>query len=171
MKKSSIIIWIIVIIIVIVGIVYFAGGQNSSYVSTPTPAASTAVNPTSAIATTSTVSMQPIATSTLTTTETANFGTILMSTTSMTLYTYSQDTVGKSNCAGNCIGNWPPYTVAAGTVLTKGTGVTGTIATITRTDGTLQVTYNGKPLYFFIKDLKPGNVNGNNVNNFSAAKP
>ena len=51
-------------------------------------------------------------------------------------------------------------TVAAGATPKGGDGVTGTLGTITRDDGTLQVTYNGLPLYFFKNDKQPGDLNG-----------
>ena len=64
-------------------------------------------------------------------------------------------------CTGACITKWPALTVPAGTTATAGPGVTGTIGTITRPDdGTLQVTYNGLPLYFFAGDKAPGDPNG-----------
>ena len=91
-------------------------------------------------------------------------GTILVDGKSgMTLYTFTKDVKdsGTSACTGGCISTWPALTVAAGATPTAGTGVTGTLATITRPDdGTLQVTYNGLPLYFFKNDKAPGDLNG-----------
>jgi predicted lipoprotein with Yx(FWY)xxD motif len=91
-------------------------------------------------------------------------GTILVDgKTGMTLYTFTKDVKdsGKSNCTGGCLETWPALTVAAGGTPTGGTGVTGTLATITREDnGALQVTYNGLPLYFFKNDKAPGDLNG-----------
>ena len=91
----------------------------------------------------------------------------------MTLYQFSSDVAdnGKSACTGGCITKWPALTVAAGTTPTAGTGVTGKLATITRADdGTLQVTYNGLPLYFYSGDKAPGDTNGN-YPNWTPAKP
>jgi predicted lipoprotein with Yx(FWY)xxD motif len=82
----------------------------------------------------------------------------------MTVYTFSRDMAGSgtSQCNGGCAATWPPLTVAAGAVPTGGSGVAGRIATITRSGGGgLQVTYNGKPLYFFANDKAPGDTNGN----------
>jgi predicted lipoprotein with Yx(FWY)xxD motif len=90
-------------------------------------------------------------------------GTILVDgKTGKTLYMFTQDVKGsgKSNCTGGCLTTWPALTVAAGATPTGGSGVTGTLATITRDDGTLQVTYNGQPLYFFKNDQAPGDLNG-----------
>lgn len=83
---------------------------------------------------------------------------------SMTLYQFAQDTPnsGTSACTGSCLGTWPPLTVPAGTTPTLGSGLTGQVGTITRTDGHgTQVTYNGLPVHFFSGDSKPGDANGN----------
>ena len=91
-------------------------------------------------------------------------GTLMVaSSNQMTVYTFDKDVAGSgvSNCTGGCLVNWPALTVAAGDTPTGAAGVTGTLGTITRTDnGALQVTYNGKPLYFFGKDAAPGDTNG-----------
>jgi len=81
----------------------------------------------------------------------------------MTLYTYSKDTPGKSNCTGTCATNWPPYTVASAADINVSAATTGTVGTVARADGSLQVTYNGAPLYFYIKDTKPGDTTGSGV--------
>jgi predicted lipoprotein with Yx(FWY)xxD motif len=96
--------------------------------------------------------------------------TILVNATGFTLYTYANDTAGTSNCTGSCATVWPPLTPGSGAP-TGGTGVTGTLATITRSDGTKQVTYNGKPLYTFQSDSSAGKASGDGVNSFSAATP
>ena len=90
-------------------------------------------------------------------------GTALVAgSTGMTVYTFTQDVKGngKSACTGGCASTWPPLTVPNGTKPTAGTGATGTLATITRADGALQVTYNGLPLYLFKNDHAPGDANG-----------
>jgi predicted lipoprotein with Yx(FWY)xxD motif len=90
-------------------------------------------------------------------------GTVLVASNGMTLYTFTDDVKdsGKSACTGQCIATWPALTVPAGGTPTGGTAVTGTLGTITREDdGTLQVTYNGLPLYFFANDKAPGDANG-----------
>jgi len=61
---------------------------------------------------------------------------------------------------------WPP-----GGTLTGGSGVTGTLATISRADGSKQVTYNGMPLYTFQQDAKPGDATGDGVNSFHVVTP
>ena len=81
----------------------------------------------------------------------------------MTVYQFSKDVAGSgtSACTGGCITKWPALTVPAGTTPTAGTGATGVIGTITRSDNSaLQVTYNGLPLYFFSGDKAVGDSNG-----------
>ncbi len=75
-----------------------------------------------------------------------------------------------SNCTGGCIANWPALTVASGQPPTGGAGVTGQLGTITRADGSVQVTYKGLPLYFFHNDTKPGDTKGN-YTGWSLVKP
>jgi len=92
-------------------------------------------------------------------------GTILVAgSNGMTLYTFTRDAAGVSSCKGGCATTWPPLTVPSGQTPTGGTGVSGALATITRDDGSLQVTYKGLPLYFFSKDTKPGDTNGHYTN-------
>ncbi|MBV9349706.1 MAG: hypothetical protein JO026_03065 [Patescibacteria group bacterium] len=82
----------------------------------------------------------------------------------MTLYKYTKDTNNVSNCTGQCAVMWPPYTVADQSNLSNvKPDVKGSVGTITRADGTLQVTYNGMPLYFYNKDAKPGDTTGQGV--------
>jgi predicted lipoprotein with Yx(FWY)xxD motif len=82
----------------------------------------------------------------------------------MTLYVFTNDSAGKSTCSGNCAGSWPPLTVAKASDVTAGTGVTGAIATITRDDGSLQVTLGGMPLYYFSGDAAAGDTKGQGLN-------
>jgi predicted lipoprotein with Yx(FWY)xxD motif len=92
----------------------------------------------------------------------------------MTVYYFEKDVQGSgtSACLTGCITKWPALTVPAGTTPTGGTGVTASkLGTITRPDdGTLQVTYDGKPLYFFSGDTKPGDSNGV-YTNWESVKP
>ena len=78
----------------------------------------------------------------------------------LTLYWFAPDTSTKSACYGSCAAYWPPVT---GTP-SAGPGVTGTLGTITRTDGTKQATYGGHPLYTYVGDSAPGTASGNNIN-------
>ena len=89
--------------------------------------------------------------------------TVLTNAKGLTLYTFAPDKPGKSVCYGSCAAYWPPVkgpvTVAAGV-----TGVTGKLGTTRRTDGSLQATYNGHPLYTYIADTVPGQAKGNKLN-------
>jgi predicted lipoprotein with Yx(FWY)xxD motif len=105
------------------------------------------------------------------TTATTSLGAVLTGPNGLTLYTHSGDTATSSTCTGGCASAWPPLTVPAGASATGGTGVTGTFGTLTRADGTIQVTYNGLPLYGWQGDSKPGDTTGDGKNGFSAAKP
>ena len=94
--------------------------------------------------------------------KTAKIGgvTVLTNASGFTLYWFVPDTATRSACYGTCAGYWPPLT---GTP-SAGPGVTGTLATIKRSDGTTQVTYNGHPLYTYVGDTAPGQAFGNNLN-------
>jgi len=78
----------------------------------------------------------------------------------LTLYWFAPDSTTKSVCYGSCAAYWPPVT---GSPL-AGPGVTGRLGTITRTDGKIQATYDGHPLYTYIGDSAPGQASGNNLN-------
>jgi predicted lipoprotein with Yx(FWY)xxD motif len=94
-----------------------------------------------------------------------NSETILVGENGMTLYYYTPDKgTGQATCAGACLANWPPLLLPTG--VTKATGekgVTGMLGTLTSSAGGMQVTYNGWPLYFWIKDKVPGDTTGQNV--------
>jgi predicted lipoprotein with Yx(FWY)xxD motif len=91
-------------------------------------------------------------------------GSALAGEDGVTLYTFDNDTTpGTSACTGDCATNWPPFTVDEGEQATAGEGVTGEIGTITRDDGSTQVTYNDKPLYYFSGDSAAGDSNGDGV--------
>jgi predicted lipoprotein with Yx(FWY)xxD motif len=85
--------------------------------------------------------------------------TVLTNDKGFTLYSFGPDTPTKSACNGACVHYWPPL---KGPV-TAGPGVTGKLGTIKRSDGSMQATYNGHPLYTFIGDTKPGQDKGNNL--------
>jgi predicted lipoprotein with Yx(FWY)xxD motif len=75
----------------------------------------------------------------------------------MTLYTFDKDTGGKSVCTGECAKNWPPFEAEAGAK------AEGDWSIVKRDDGTMQWAYKGKPLYYFMKDTKPGDKTGDKV--------
>lgn len=82
----------------------------------------------------------------------------------MTLYLYSPDKRDKSVCTGACAAYWPPALASSGaTVPTTIPGVTGAFGIATRQGGARQLTYDGAPLYTFVKDKKPGDITGQGV--------
>jgi predicted lipoprotein with Yx(FWY)xxD motif len=86
--------------------------------------------------------------------------TVLVNAAGRTLYWFAPDTSSTSVCNGSCAVYWPPVPGP----LKAGAGVTGTLATIKRADGSLQETYNGHPLYTYVGDSGPGQAHGNNLN-------
>lgn len=97
----------------------------------------------------------------LQTAKAGDLGTILTGANGMTLYMFTKDTPGVSNCYDQCAVNWPPLLV--GFTPTAVDGVKGKLGTTTRKDGSMQVTYNDMPLYYWIKDAKVGDTTGQNV--------
>jgi predicted lipoprotein with Yx(FWY)xxD motif len=85
--------------------------------------------------------------------------TVLASSTGFTLYSFAPDTPTTSKCNGTCAANWPPV---KGPVTAA--GVTGTFSTIKRSDGSVQASFDGHPLYTFTGDSAPGQANGNGLN-------
>jgi len=89
-------------------------------------------------------------------------GTVLVDAQGLTLYWFAMDSATTSNCTGSCTTYWPPLTgtaiAAAGTSLPHGFG------TIRRTDGQLQATYDGHPLYTYTGDTAAGMIAGNGLN-------
>ena len=93
--------------------------------------------------------------------KTATIGgaTVLTNAKGFTLYSFAPDTPAKSNCNGTCAQNWPPVKGSA-----TASGVTGTFGTIKRSDGSVQATFDGHPLYTFVGDTAPGQAKGNGLN-------
>ena len=80
-----------------------------------------------------------------------------------TLYSFTPDPVNDSVCYDKCATAWPPLTVKTADAFVPGLYLPGKFNTITRADGTLQVTYNGQPLYYYAKDQAIGDTVGENV--------
>ena len=126
----------------------------SAAVASPSPAASPASSPAAAAATIKVAAD-------------AKLGQILVNGEGMTVYLFVADTSTASTCYTSCAAIWPP-------VVTTGAPVAGTgakaslLGTTTRTDGKVEVTYAGHPLYYFIQDKKPGDTTGQGVNGFGA---
>jgi len=90
-------------------------------------------------------------------------GTVLTNDAGMTLYRYTPDGTGTPMCTGGCASLWPPVTVPSGTAHVAGGSGIGNLGTVARSDGTLQVTYKGMPLYRYTGDSKAGDANGQGI--------
>lgn len=93
-------------------------------------------------------------------------GSFLTDASGNTLYIFTNDSEGVSNCTGDCLGAWPALTVATEADLVAGLGAVAQddLSTISRPDtGELQVTYQGQPLYTFANDLEAGQAVGQGV--------
>ena len=101
--------------------------------------------------------------------EAADFGSILVDSTGMSLYVFLADTQdsGRSTCGDDdgCAAEWPPRVGDAAPFAGEGLDAS-LLGTITRDDGTTQVTYNGWPLYLFAGDTAPGDTNGQGLDEF-----
>jgi predicted lipoprotein with Yx(FWY)xxD motif len=84
----------------------------------------------------------------------------------LTVYLFEADRGGASACTGACVSVWPPVTTAAAPSAGASAAALGTI---TRADGTKQVTYGGHPLYFFAQDKDQGDAYGQGVKSFGSA--
>ena len=92
---------------------------------------------------------------------TVNGVQVLTNSKGFVLYWFVPDTSTASKCTSQaCTTAWPPVTGPA----TAGSGVNGTLGTITRSDGTMQATYDGHPLYSYAGDTAPDQAKGNGLN-------
>src|ERR1700690_3084629 len=151
--KTSTIVWALVVIIVVLGGAYWWYTQQGVTVTAPSagleqPATGSPQTPQGDGTSVSQNLILGINTD-------PSVGKYLTAYNGMTVYTYAKDTAGVSNCSGACAVNWPPYTVPSAGSINVSSTITGKVATIVRADGTLQVTYNGMPLYFWKNDANP----------------
>ena len=90
----------------------------------------------------------------------SQLGDIRVDAEGRTLYAFTRDKGDQSACSGQCAANWPALTGTA----TAGTGVQASLlSTALQANGDTQVTYGGRPLYYFAGDAKPGDTNGQGV--------
>jgi len=110
---------------------------------------------------------------TLTLQKSEEYGEYIADADRRALYMFEADTQGKggseavSACKDDCAGAWPPLVTEGPTQVSEGI-IGDLIGTLERDDGTMQVTYNGWPLYYFIKDENPGDTTGHDVEGFGA---
>jgi predicted lipoprotein with Yx(FWY)xxD motif len=96
-------------------------------------------------------------------------GTYLTDGAGRALYLWKADSTNMSACAGQCATYWPPLAVTAnGSAKVAGQAAQAKVATITRSDGIKQVTYNGHPLYYFVQDAASGTTKGQGDDEFGA---
>ena len=99
------------------------------------------------------------------TVKSSSYGRILFDHRGFVLYGFTRDARGKSRCTGACAKAWPPYVVKSRP--RPGKGVVGAhLGTVRRAGGRLQVTYFGRPLYYYVGDKKPGQILCQNVTEF-----
>jgi predicted lipoprotein with Yx(FWY)xxD motif len=96
-----------------------------------------------------------------------SLGTYLTGPSGRALYIWVADTRGKSSCSGGCAVAWPPLTTKAAPTASGG-AIAANLGTTTRSDGKLQVTYKGRPLYYYAGDTGSGTTNGQGSNQFGA---
>lgn len=144
-----------------VAVIVAGCAQGGAGGATPTPAASAgasagASQEASASGTVYTINLQQ-----------SNLGAYLTGEDGKSLYVFAKDTANTSNCtsSGGCMTTWPPFTLDSGETAVAGSGVTGTVSTIQRSDGTTQVAINGHPVYYFSGDAAAGQTNGQGFKN------
>jgi predicted lipoprotein with Yx(FWY)xxD motif len=141
--------WAVTGLAIAVLLVAACASSSSSSTSTPTGASTSAAAGASSSSSGTTLASRTI-----------NGTLVLTNSAGYTLYWFVPDTSTASKCTGSCATYWPPVKGPA----TAGSGVTGTLGTITRSDGTTQATYDGHPLYTYVGDHAPGQNNGNGLN-------
>jgi predicted lipoprotein with Yx(FWY)xxD motif len=100
-------------------------------------------------------------------TASSSAGTFLTDGSGRAVYLWVADTGDASTCSGGCASAWPPVTVS-GAVTAAGAAKSADLGTITRSDGTKQVTYDKHPLYYFEGDSGPGTATGQGSDSFGA---
>jgi predicted lipoprotein with Yx(FWY)xxD motif len=155
MSKSSTV-WIVVIAVIVIGGLWWLANMGGAPTAAPVMPLATTGQPAATSGAAATQATLDVAMS-------PTLGAYLTATNGMTLYKFAKDAANVSNCTSKCAVIWPPYIVSSTAGLVGGAGITGNIGTITRADGTLQVTYNSVPLYFYQPDVKPGDTTGQGV--------
>jgi predicted lipoprotein with Yx(FWY)xxD motif len=95
----------------------------------------------------------------------SRYGQILFDGKGFALYAFTKDPKGRSVCTGACAAAWPPYLVAKAAKPGAGTKA-HLLGTTRRADGKLQVTYAGRPLYYYVGERSPGQILCQNVSEY-----
>ena len=164
MNNKNIVIGLLIVIVVLVG-GYGAYRLYNHYHRLQT-ARTVATAPAKTVKPTATPT--PSANVVLNTATNAKLGTYYTDLKGMTLYTFSNDKPGVSNCNGACLTLWPAYTATSGAT----NDLQANVSTIKRSNGAIQYTYKGMPLYYYYLDKKPGDTLGQGVKGvWFVAKP
>lgn len=156
-------------IVAVVLLAAACGGDTAATTTTSAAVTTTAAAPTTTAA--STTSTAPPTTTTFAPTSTSfagpliavavtDLGEVLVDTDGHTLYLFLPDAQGASTCSGGCATTWPPVTGEYGAAVGVDATLLGTVA---RGDGSIQVTYNGWPLYRYVGDGEPGDTAGQSL--------
>jgi predicted lipoprotein with Yx(FWY)xxD motif len=135
--------------------------------SSGTSSSSAAAPASSAPASSSSAGASAAAAGTTIETKTGSAGTFLTDGSGRSVYLFMKDGKNSSACSGACAAAWPPVT-ATGTPTASGGAQASDLGTITRSNGTKQVTYDGHPLYYFAGDSSAGQTNGQGIDGFGA---
>ena len=100
-------------------------------------------------------------------THTGSAGTFLTNGSGRTVYMFAKDPANQSDCSGACASAWPPVTTT-GAATVSGDAKASELGTISRADGTRQVTYDGHALYYFAGDSSAGQTSGQGIDGFGA---
>jgi predicted lipoprotein with Yx(FWY)xxD motif len=145
-----------------------AGCGSSSKSTTSAPSAAPTSTSTSASTPAATSSAPSATTGPLVTTKQSKLGTVLaVGQKKLTVYLFEADNSSKSTCLGACTSVWPPVTTT-GQPRAGGQAVASNVGMVTRSDGTVQVTYKGHPLYFYSKDGDVSDAYGQGIKSFGA---
>jgi predicted lipoprotein with Yx(FWY)xxD motif len=149
-------------------LIVLAGCGSSKPSTSSSPVAATTASPASTTPATTTAAASSSGAGEMILTKHAKVGTILAAgPKKLTVYEFEADKGAQSACSGACAQVWPPVTTGAG-AQAVGAAVSADLGTVTRSDGTKQVTYKGHPLYFFAKDKDNGDAYGQGSKSFGA---
>ena len=95
----------------------------------------------------------------------SDYGRVLFDGKGFALYAFTHDPKGKSTCTGACAAAWPPYLVKRAPTAAQGAKA-ALLGTTRRADGGVQVTYRGRPLYYYVGDRNPRQILCQNVSEF-----
>jgi len=162
-KKTS---WAILTVLIAFSMVLAACAPAATPAPTQAPAAAPtkapAAAPTTAPAPTKAPAAPAASEATINVATDATLGKILVDGKGMVLYMFAKDGPDKSNCAGDCLKAWPPLLTQGKPTLGPGVDA-AMVGSAALADGTKIVTYNKMPLYYYVKDTKPGDATGQNV--------